>query len=215
MKIRCAIALAAVVGGLSAAHADTVTARYTGTYGQGIDVTLTPTINGNVNTVTFNWVRTDTAGPGVDSTVENAFIAYCCELGQSVSANTDYVYTVQTAAEHGFTANQEMLLGRLWASYKNGVNSAATSAAFQMAVWELSFDTGADLEAGTFLGNGGASIVALAQSYLDAITSPSYGGAQHQIRVLHHPTAQDQLIPTPGSLALLGLGGLAVSRRRR
>ena len=215
MKIRCAIALAGIVGGISAAHAGTVTARYTGTYGQGVDVTLAPTINGNVGTVTFNWVRTDVAGPGVDSTVDSSFIAYCCELGQNVSANTDYTFTVQTAAEHGFSATQEMLLGRLWASYKAGVNSQTTSAAFQMAVWELSFDAGADLEAGTFLGNGGAAIVALAQSYLDAVTSPSYGGGQHQIRVLHHPTAQDQLIPTPGSLALLGLGGLAAGRRRR
>lgn len=215
MKIRCALALAGVVGGLSAAHAGTVTARYSGSYGQGVDVTLTPTINGSVQTVTFNWVRTDTAGPGVDSTVESSFIAYCCELGQNVSGNTDYTYTVQTAAEHGFTPMQEMLLGRLWASYKNGVNSPETSAAFQMAVWELSFDTGADLGTGNFLGNGGPAVVALSQSYLNAITSPSYGGGQHQIRVLHHPTAQDQLIPTPGSLALLGLGGLAAGRRRR
>ncbi|MCX5689332.1 MAG: Cys-Gln thioester bond-forming surface protein [Planctomycetota bacterium] len=215
MKIRCAIALAGVVGGLSAAHAGTVTARYSGSYAQAVDVTLTPTVNGSINTVTFNWVRTDVPGPGVDSTIDGSFIAYCCEIGQTVSGNTDYTYTVQTAAEHGFSANQEMLLGRLWSGYKTGVNSPTTSAAFQMAVWELSFDTGADLETGLFLGNGGPAIVALAQSYLDSITSPSYNGGQHEIRVLHHPSAQDQLIPTPGSIALLGLGGLAVGRRRR
>jgi hypothetical protein len=109
-----------------------------------------------------------------------------------------YVYTVRTAAEHGFSANQEMLLGRPWASFKTGVNNGDTSAAFQMAVWELSFDAGSDLETGTFLGNGNVTIVTLAQSYLDAITSPSCSVGQHEIRVLHNDTVQDQLIPNPG-----------------
>ena len=89
MKTCSGLALWALVGTLAgAANAGTVTARYTGTCAQAVDVTLTPTINGNLTTVTFNWVRTDVAGPGVDSTVECSFIACCCELGQYVSPNT-------------------------------------------------------------------------------------------------------------------------------
>ena len=116
---------------------------------------------------------------------------------------------------HGFTALQEVLLGRLWNSYQGAVIDPATSGAFQMAVWELAFDAGADLSSGNFTGNGGAGIVATSQSWLNAINAPGYSGGQAPISVLHHESAQDQLVPAPGSIALLGMGGVLLTKRRR
>ncbi len=216
MKIRTLLAAGvAAAAAVASANAETVTAHYSSSYAMGVDVTDTPIQNGGITTVTFNWARVDSAGPGVDSILPANFIAYCCEIGQTVSGGTDYVYDVQTAAQHGFSATQETLLSRLWWSYQGSVNSPETSAAFQMAVWELSFDTGADLSAGTFTGNSPSNVVTLSQSWLDNVKSPSYAGGLVPINVLHNAGAQDQLVPTPGSLALLGMSGLVSRRRRR
>lgn len=212
--LRVAAVLAAGCGS-AFAQADTITARYNGLYAQDTDVTQLSVFSGSVQTVTFEWTRQDAPGAGIDSTLPGVFRGYCVELSQNVAPNTDYTFDVVTATQHGFTSLQEMLLGRLWASYQPSVNDGATSAAFQMAVWELAFDTGADLAVGQFTGNSPPAVVVLSQSWLNAITSASYSGGQAPIAVLESEGVQDQLVPTPGSLALLASGSLLITRRRR
>lgn len=211
------VMLAAIAAGTvaSLAQAGTLTGQYTGLYQRGVDVTLDSIHSGNISTVTFQWTRTDTPGPGVDSTISSPFRAYCIEINQTVSANTNYTFNVVSAATHGFTGMQEMLLGRLWASFQPLVVSQNTSAAFQMAVWELAFDSGADLNVGDFYATGPSGVKTLAQSWLNTISSSGYSGGQDPIMVLQHPNVQDQLVPAPGALALLGVGSVMVTRRKR
>ena len=62
-----------------------------------------------------------------------------------------------------------------------------------------------------------ADTLALAATWLSAISNASYAGGAESIVVLENGSAQDQItvIPAPGVLALAGLGVLAAGRRRR
>ncbi len=220
------LVLAGTVSSLALAQtasADTIKAKFTSSLGMAVNVT-SPVNNGNVNTVKFSWTRTDTPGPGVDFTIPNNFNTYCVDLAQYVSANTNYTYNVVTPAAHGFTANQETLLSRLWATQFSNVDTANESAAFQVAVWEIVYDTNATLTSGTFVLNNASAVATLAQGWLNTITDAnfSFNGTLPQISVLESSTAQDQITVLPsnvpaagtGVLGLAGLGLLAKRQRR-
>lgn len=212
---------AAVAAGGASALADTVTAFYTSTFDQDVNHSR----GGNTNdqrTVKFNWSRTDGGpdggGSGVDVTVPAAFPTYCVDLDQNVSANTNYTFEVQSFAQAGFGATQELYLERLWGTYFSSVTDSTVSAAFQMAVWELTFDTGGDLANGNYRGNSAPSVVAAAQIMLSDVTSGSFSGLTQDLVVLHSDSVQDQItppIPAPGAIALAGLSAAVAYRRRR
>jgi uncharacterized protein (TIGR03382 family) len=99
------------------------------------------------------------------------------------------------------------------------------AAAFQIAVWEIVYDFNAeagrsslDITSGRFDArstNGNplaAGISSKVNEFWDAI-----GGGARTLDVFgfHNSTAQDQIVPTPGGLALGGLGLIAMGRRRR
>lgn len=213
--------LAAVFAGFaaSAASADVITARFTSSYGKTMNIN-SPSLNGDVNTVLFNWTRQDSPGPGIDATIPGTFNTYCVDLAQHVHANTNYTFTVRTPLEHGFTPTQEVMLRRLFADRFPLVNSANTSAAFQIAVWEIIHDDDFNLASGSFKVNSTGAPVTTATAWLDAIASPTYvtDNWLPELAVLHSATAQDQItvIPAPATAALAGIGliGLAARRRR-
>lgn len=215
------VAAVALFAGLSAsgASADVITARFTSSYGKTMNIN-SPVLNGDVNTVLFNWTRQDSPGPGIDSTIASTFNSYCIDLAQNVSGNTNYTFTVKTPIEHGFTSNQEVMLRRLFADRLPLVNSANTSAAFQIAVWEIVHDDDFNLASGSFRVTGTGTPVTTAAAWLQEIAAPSYFTENWlpELAVLHSSTAQDQItiVPAPatGALAGLVLMGLA-SRRRR
>lgn len=91
------------------------------------------------------------------------------------------------------------------------------SAAFQSAIWEILYDTDKDGSTGAFTIDNPAPVKSLAQSYLDTVNDPLYAGNTVSLVVLRSESAQDQItvIPTPGSLALFGLGACFVARRRK
>ena len=111
-----------------------------------------------------------------------------------------------------------------------GPTSAQDSAAFQLAIWEIWFDTdnNLDLSGGSFRA-GSTTVTTQAQGYLTAIgngstpangwtlyefTSPS---KQDYLSVTHTGPLQQQA-PEPGTLILLGVGALAAwgtSKRHR
>lgn len=215
MKTLMCVAAGLVIA--SAASADTITAKWSGSHGQGNSVVFNGDAR-NINSVTFNWTRLDSPGPGVDATIANFFKTYCVEITQNVgSSGSTHVYQVKTPIEAGYTAQQGLMLGRLWASFQPLVNSKTTSAAFQLAVWEIVLDGGFDLGSGNFKAASPAASVTLATSWLSHVTDANYDGPFMPARILTSPTKQDQFtaIPTPGSLALLTLGGLLCAARRR
>ncbi len=216
MKIS-AIALATLALS-SAASADILTATWTSQHSQGTSVEVAGDAR-NIKTVTFNWTRIDSPGPNIDDTIAQHFTTYCIEINDTVgSFGSPHEYDVLTPAEAGFSALQELLFGRLWASFQPLVNDKTTSAAFQLAIWEIAIDGDGNIASGDFQAFSPSTAVALADTWLSEITDANYAGGYVPMRVLFSETKQDQItaVPSPGSLVLLALGGmLAVGRRRR
>lgn len=225
MKTRTIATFAAVTIAAAAgqASADTIRGKFTGSFDKDVNITNTHR-TGGVRTTQFGWQRTDDAGPGVDATIGRTFTSYCIDLAQNITANTNHTFNVMSPVEYGFTGNQTYLLSLLWADILPQVNSKDKSAAFQLAVWELVYDSDALISTGSFKANSPDAPKSIAQGWLNAITSPGYVSSNPlpTLRVLQSSTAQDQLtaiqtpIPAPGAgvLALAGCGLLAGRRRK-
>ena len=212
IKSVTAASIIAALGSAQTANADTIKAQFTYTLSKTLNVT-SPVSDGNVNTVKFEWTRKDSAGPGVDANIGSPFNTYCVDLAQYVSANTNYTYNVVSPAAHGFTSNQETLLARLWATQFDNIDTVNESAAFQVAVWEITYDTNLNLSTGSFKLNDNATIRTLAQGWIDTISSPSfsYNGTLPTLFVLESSTAQDQLTAVPTNVPAAGSGMLALA----
>jgi PEP-CTERM motif-containing protein len=159
---------------------------------------------------------------GVDPT----FTTYCIDLYQYIGFNQPPYdpYANVPASAHTFrNANAGVDLARLYSSGRV-VNDALTEAAFQIAVWEIAYETTGsyNVAAGDalFTGAGADTVTALglAENWLQHLGT----GNGVNVRVLESGTYQDELfatpIPEPGTVALsfAALGLMAgVMRRRR
>ncbi|MCC6321392.1 MAG: PEP-CTERM sorting domain-containing protein [Phycisphaerales bacterium] len=185
----------------------------------------------------FNWTRTGGDYPGL----QGNFTTFCLELTQSINFNQTYSFKVVDPAvapgvsgPNGETqplgALGKARMRELFGRFFNGLNtgSAIDGAAFQFAVWGIVYDANLVLNepadtyilrdsAGLFPFAGGSdpafnAAFAQAQTFLSQIDGT---GPLADLIALTNPNDQDQIIPAPGALALLGLGGLAAGRRRR
>jgi len=190
--------------------------------------TVQYSLNGSAFTGTnagvFNWTRNsgdipNPAGP--------TFSAFCIELTQNVAVNSTYNYN-DTALDGAplpgplgspMGAAKAAQIARILTVWANDVSDTANlrAAAAQAAIWETIFDTDNSLSAvGNFYLNPGntasANVAAKADAYLilQATAAPRTG-----LFALTSLTNQDMVVPAPGALALLGMGGLVAARRRR
>lgn len=161
-----------------------------------------------------------------------SLVFWCVELTQFFSFGGHYTDYTPSAATND-------LLSKLFTeAYGSALSSEANSAAFQLAIWEIIYDSGdLHLDTGAFkvLNNHGHSAtVTLAQSWLDGLTGAS---AAYTLFFLNSPDHQDFVtasrvpvgttqVPEPGTAALLlvallaaGLmrarGGLGLAKGRR
>ncbi|MBJ7308911.1 PEP-CTERM sorting domain-containing protein [Rugamonas sp. CCM 8940] len=111
-------------------------------------------------------------------------------------------------------------LGKLVTKYRAGVDSADKSAAFQLAVWEIEYESGGggySLSSGVFTETGNSTARGIAEGWLGDLGTLN----TVQVQVLASPTNQDFLlvraVPEPSSYAMLigGLGLLAFTARRQ
>lgn len=160
----------------------------------------------------------------------SAFIAYCADISQFLAgwgSATTYADGSLTSVFGGAKAGD---LGVLANKYYSLVSDATTSAAFQIATWEILFETGSTyaVGSGSFSATGGSaatSATALAQTWLDGLSSSGVAvTGNYTINYLTNASTQDLVtfvavpVPEPETYAML-LSGLAImglaARRKR
>ena len=195
---------------------------------QAEDVTFTQFAQGS-QTVTAtlsapNTTLNKTVSAGGFLTILNGgptFESYCVDLYQTIAFGTTYNDYTLPGTTHIF-ANSDAYadLGRLFANV-GAVTNALQEAAFQIAVWEIVYETDSSydlaLGAATFIGGTAESsgALTLATTWLAGLGS----GTGLGIRVLESQGHQDIIIavPEPSTylLMLMGLAGLTFVAKRR
>lgn len=177
-----------------------------------------------------NAATSGNANAGGFATVLNggpSFVTYCVDLYERINFGTTYTNYTGPNTSHVFAnASAHADLGRLYANVGT-LSGAAQQAAFQIAVWEIAYET-----SGTYSLLGGAALfsgapagtLTQAQNWLTGLGSGtglnilSLDSVTLGRTVGHQDVIYAAPIPEPETYALLmaGLGALGfVARRRR
>lgn len=205
----------AVAGGLAAgAQAATLSATF---HGASPSLTIQLSLDGGHDYDDYvaglmNWTKTGGDYDGVDGD----YSTFCIELTEHVHSGDSYTFDVVDTQLAPTSSNMGIgkadLIDELYGRFFGDLNfdDPGEMAAFQLAVWEIVYDSGVDLTDGWFRAASG-SHRSLAQSYLNALDG---SGPRLAVEALAQVGVQDQLVvPEPASALLLSLS-LAAWRRR-
>lgn len=154
VALLCMVASLFMLAG--SAKADTITAKFDGVLPETNVSLVSPGHTGAVQAGVYNWTRklTTSTDPNnnwaYDPLQGTSFDAFCIQANQNTPTSGYQVFTVTDLkdAPIGGTGTQPMgslralLLSELWANNESTAVSGGnlTSAAFQMAVWEIVFE---------------------------------------------------------------------------
>lgn len=153
------------------------------------------------------------------------FITYCLEpdewlgISGSGAVTGDLIASLSGTTEYGAAATT---IGRYVRTHFNdSLTSSIKTAAFQVGLWELAYDTSVNLAADDFRYTANGAVRTQALAYLNAANWNTFGDVGVVLRVGNQDLVIDvppsQLpVAEPISLALFGLGlaGLGLARRR-
>lgn len=244
------LAVLVAVGSVSlagVARADTVTATLDGVSpARIVGLSYNDQWLGYAFAGALNWHGEATNGQGLDG----RFTTFCIDLTQDVYLGGTYTFDVADpnlapnplpptapVGATGMGATNRQRLESLYAlEYERIGTNDDRGAAFQLAIWEMLFDTGTshDVSTGQFAVSGASTdVINLANQFVTDATAPGALTFGNQLVALTNATAQDQLfvgpplapehgpplaaVPTPAAAigALPLLGGLALFKRRR
>ena len=152
----------------------------------------------------------------------NSFVSWCVDILQHTyfgQATSNYTLVAGASVAHIGAARADSL-GRLASQYLGLVNNGTTSAAFQLAAWEIVYENAAtayNMGSGNFRAWGASDgSIALAQTWLGNLP----GSSTYSVGVWQSPTRQDLAVftpvPEPATLGLLAFGliGLGFAKRK-
>lgn len=233
--VTCAVvsAIILMLGGTASAD---IGLSYDGLYfGNGNSLTA-QTNYGHFYAGAMSWTVTG-GGESLGYSVGDQITTFCTEITQSVQSHTIYDFTEVDQAPNSNGGMGEERAGLIQDLYNNhfseAMSSAFHSAAFQIAIWEIVYETSSDSEGNLNLdassGPGfrvtggsadnfnvafGMSALDLANNWLNGLTSVELT----TLLALTSGSGQDQIIliplPTPVMMAGLGLLALPLVRRR-
>lgn len=215
------IAVVASACAAAPAMADTVTISG---YQWGAAPSIDTSMSGSVGTGQFKGKH-----DGID------FLTYCTDIFEYFNWNTTYTnyFVAPNASTYGFTNAQANMLGKLYTVADALVDTADEAASFQLAIWEILYDTSYEVRniagRGNFYVESGGNAGHQTQANAWLAQAGALGSSQFNVVRLASVDAprmndgsQDFIlvskVPEPGTLVLM-LGGLAaaglVARRRR
>jgi hypothetical protein len=157
-----------------------------------------------------------------------SFVSFCVDLFQTLRFGKTYTDYAKESASAYFGSAKANDIGRLATGYLGLVDDATTSAAFQLALWEIVNESRGqyDLRKGSFKASGRSAreSIALADSWLANLPATSSYSAEvlasraHQDVVMfsaqYTPSASPVPIPGTPALFLAGLLGLLAAVQR-